>query len=147
MNRMTVLKQQVIIKQPIKLNNFFENSQVALSHQHLGHFYRQGMPCVITSDAINGLTFEDGYGYFHLQIMHRGKTLQCSEYRRHKPRTHTSIILKPVHTNSPRLFRFLMLEGYYFLTSIEAYSRKIWICFLLHKSQCFEKFKFLLTYT
>ena len=83
----------------------------------------------------------------YLKIEHEGTCKGCAQGKNIKnpfPKsdTKTKGTLELIHSDVCGPMPSIYLSGYeYYITFIDDYSRKTWICFLKNKSEVFEKFK------
>jgi hypothetical protein len=115
------------------------NSNAMIWHKRLGHFHHQGMRRLIHTGAVRGLP-NVRVGNFTCTSCIQGKQSRAKVPEIHT--TKTSCILELVHTDVCGPLRVKSIgKAVYFLTLTDDYSKKTWIYFLNHKSQCLEKFK------
>ena len=123
----------------LEVNSLQLRSQAVMWHKRLGHFHFKGLQRMMASNAVTGLP--------QIQAPKQMCTgCQLGKHARAKlPKEatfHATRILELTHSDICGPFKTCSTGGAkYFITFTDDLSKKVWIYFIVQKSQALEKFK------
>jgi transposase InsO family protein len=134
-NRMFKLNLQRIEKKYLKIN---KEDEVWLWHMRFRHLGYNGLRDLVKKQSVQGLpNFDFDNKFYEVRVITKQTRRQFG-----KSKFSVTRPLELIHTDiyGP-ITPYLFSGNEYFITFIDDYSRKCWVCFLEKKSKAFKTFK------